>query len=47
MSSADLAVTVTDNDTPGVTVSPPSLTVDEGGTSTYTVKLNTVQPPAT
>ena len=39
------AVTVTDNDTPGVTVSPPSLTVNEGATDTYTVRLIT-QPSA-
>ena len=40
-----VAVTVTDNDTPGVTVTPPSLTITEGGNSTYTVELNT-QPTA-
>ena len=41
VSNADLAVTVTDNDVPGVTVTPTSLTVGEGGSSTYTVVLNT------
>ena len=34
-------VTVTDNDTPGLTFSPTSLTVDESSTGTYTVRLNT------
>ena len=34
-------VTITDNDTNGVTVSPTDLTVTEGSSSTYTVKLNT------
>ena len=38
----DVDVTVTDNDTPGVAVSPTSLTVGEGGSGTYTVKLNTL-----
>ncbi|MCY4495560.1 MAG: hypothetical protein OXB92_17080, partial [Acidimicrobiaceae bacterium] len=32
-------VTITDNDTAGVTVSPDELTVREGATATYTVKL--------
>ena len=41
VSNADLAVTVTDDDTRGVTVTPTSLTVDEGGTNTYTVVLDT------
>ena len=41
ITAQDVAVTVTDNDTPGVTVSPPSLTVGEGGSGTYTVVLNT------
>ena len=36
-----VAVTVTDNDTPGVTVSEDSLRFDEGGSGTYTVVLNT------
>ena len=39
--ASSVAVTVTDNDTPGVTVTPPSLTVGEGGTGRYTVRLNT------
>ena len=34
-------MTVTDNDTRGVTVTPTSLTVNEGGTNTYTVVLDT------
>ena len=34
-------VTVTENDTPGVTVEPTTLTVNEGSSNTYTVKLNT------
>ena len=38
--NADLGVIVTDNDTLGVAVTPTSLTVGEGGSSTYTVKLN-------
>ena len=42
---ASLTVTVTDNDTRGVTVTPTSLTVDEGDTNTYTVVLDT-QPTA-
>ena len=37
----NVAVAVTDNDTAGVTVSPTSLTVNEGATDTYTVRLNT------
>ena len=37
-----VAVTVTDNDTPGVTVSPTSLAVNEGSTNTYTVELDTL-----
>ena len=39
--ASSVAVTVTDNDTPGVTVTPMSLTVAEGSTNTYDVKLNT------
>ena len=39
--TADLAVTVTDNDTPGIVLSPPTLTVAEGGQATYTVMLAT------
>ena len=45
VSNAILTVTVTDDDTRGVTVTPASLPVDEGGTGTYTVELNT-QPTA-
>ena len=37
---ASVAVTVTDDDTRGVTVSTPALTVKEGATVTYTVVLN-------
>ena len=37
----DVAVTVTDNDAPGITVTPTSLTIAEGGTNTYAVALNT------
>ena len=39
--ASSVSVTVTDNDTPGVMVSPTSLTIDEGSTGTYTVELNT------
>ena len=46
VSNAILMVTVTDNETRGVTVTPTSLTVNEGGTNTYTVVLDT-QPTAT
>ena len=38
---ADLAVTVTDNDTPGLVLSPTSLTVAEGDDASYTVRLAT------
>ena len=41
LSIQDVSVTVTDNDTPGVTVEPTTLSVNEGSSSTYTVKLNT------
>ncbi len=37
----DLTVTVTDDDTVGLTLSPTAVTVTEGGTNTYTVKLAT------
>ena len=40
--SADLAVTVTDNDTPGLVLSPASLEVDEGDDASYTVRLATL-----
>ena len=43
---ADVAVTVTDDDTAGVTLSATTLTVDEGGRATYTIRLAT-QPSAT
>ena len=46
VSNAILMVTVTDDETAGVTVTPTSLTVNEGGTNTYTVVLDT-QPTAT
>ena len=36
-----VSVTVNDNDTAGVSVSPTSLSVNEGGTTTYTVVLTT------
>ncbi len=39
--SADLAVTVTDNDRPGLVLSSTSLDVDEGDDASYTVKLAT------
>ena len=38
---ADLAVTVTDNDGPGLIFSPTSLDVDEGDDASYTVRLST------
>ncbi len=41
VSIAAVAVTVDDNDTAGVTVSTPGLTVGEGSTGTYMVALNT------
>ena len=43
--TADLAVTVTDDDTAGIVLSPPTLSVAEGGEATYTVALST-QPSA-
>ena len=39
LSVAPAAVTITDDDTSGVSVSPTALTVDEGGSGTYTVVL--------
>ena len=39
---ADVMVTVTDNDTPGVAISPTTLEVTEGAVGTYTVVLNTI-----
>ena len=41
VTAVTVAVTVNDDDTRGVTVSPTSLTVNEGGTGTYTVVLGT------
>ena len=41
VNAADVTVTVNDNDTPGVTVSATTLTVEEGGDGIYTVRLNT------
>jgi len=38
---ADVNVTVTDDDTPGVSISVAALTIDEGGTGAYTVVLDT------
>ena len=43
--SPGVAVQVRDDETAGVVVSPTSLTIDEGGTATYTVRLSA--PPAT
>ncbi len=37
-----VAVTVTDNDTPGLVLNPTALTVDEGDSGTYTVALATL-----
>ena len=43
VTAPDVAVTVTDNDTRGLTVSRTSLTVNEGSsTGTYTVELDTL-----
>ena len=39
---AAVTVSVTDDDTAGVSVSPVSINTDEGGTVTYTVKLDTL-----
>ncbi len=39
--TGDVAVTVTDNDTPGLVLNPTVLTIDEGGSGTYTVALAT------
>ncbi len=41
VSAPGVTVSVTDNDTPGVVISESPLTIDEGGTGTYTMKLNT------
>ena len=45
VTAVTVAVTVDDNDTRSVTVTPTSLTINEGGTGTYSVKLGT-QPTA-
>ena len=39
--TASVSVSITDDDTAGVTVHPASLAVDEGGSATYTVVLDT------
>ncbi len=44
--TGNVAVTVTDNDSPGLVLNPTALTVAEGGRGTYTVKLAT-QPTGT
>ena len=41
-STDETTVSITDNDVAGVTVNPTTLTVAEGGTATYQVKLNTL-----
>ena len=41
LSGADVTVTVTDNDVVGITVSKTGLTLTEGRTATYTLRLNT------
>ena len=41
VAAKDLIARSTDDDRPGLQVSPPSLTVNEGGTGTYAVRLNT------
>ena len=40
-SAPAVTVTVTDDDTPGVSVQPSSVSTDEGGTATYTLQLST------
>ena len=42
ISVAAVNVTVDDDDTPGMTVTPRTLEVNEGGNATYTVKLNSL-----
>ena len=39
--TTEATVNITDDDTAGVTLNPTSLTLDEGGTATYTVVLDT------
>ena len=41
VTAAAVVVSVTDNDAPGVTVSKTELTIEEGGSATYTVVLDT------
>ena len=41
--TSTVAVTVADNDAPGVTFSTTALTIDEGSTATFTARLNTRQ----
>ena len=41
MAPADVTLTITDDDSAGVTVSKSALTITEGGSGSYTVKLNT------
>ena len=41
VTAGGVTVTITDNDTAGVTISETSLSIDEGATATYTVKLDT------
>ena len=41
VSAADVTVTITDKDTPGVTISETALTINEGGSDSYAVKLDT------
>ena len=41
VTAADVVVSVTDNDTAGVTVSETALSIDEGGNDSYTVVLDT------
>ena len=41
-STDETTVSITDNDVAGVTVNPTTVTVAEGGTATYQVKLNTL-----
>ena len=40
-----VTVTTTDDDTAGVRITPTTLAIDEGGTSTYTVRLDTQPQP--
>ena len=40
-----VSVTITEDDSAGVTISRTTLTINEGGSDTYTVKLNTSAEP--